>query len=106
MFMRAFTRHPRIFYMAIILLPKAWDIVVRTTSGDANFADITRRRLARIVLTALGSGTKDSSAFRLRMRRLSTAEAAFQAAWIASTTSLPSVSRSGASSVSSTVMIA
>ena len=67
MFMRAFTRHPRIFYMAIILLPKAWDIVVRTTSGDANFADITRRRLARIVLTALGSGSKDSPAFRLRM---------------------------------------
>ena len=57
MFMRAFTRHPRIFYVAIILLPKAWDIVVRTTSGDANFADITRRRLARMVLTLLGSGS-------------------------------------------------
>jgi geranylgeranyl reductase family protein len=58
MFMRAFTRHPRIFYMAIVLLPKAWDIVVRTTSSDASFADVTRRRLARMVLMALGGPSR------------------------------------------------
>jgi geranylgeranyl reductase family protein len=56
MLMRAFTRHPRIFYMAIILFPKAWDFVVHTISGDTNFADITKWRLARMLLLALGSG--------------------------------------------------
>ena len=56
MFMRAFTRHPRIFHMAIILVPKAWDIAVRMISGDISYAAITERRLARMVLTALGSG--------------------------------------------------
>jgi geranylgeranyl reductase family protein len=60
MFMRAFTRHPRVFHTAIILLPKAWDIVVRTISGDASFADITKRPLVRVALMALGAGGKDS----------------------------------------------
>jgi geranylgeranyl reductase family protein len=58
MFMRAFTRHPRIFYMAIILLPKAWDFVAHTISGDTNFADITRWRLVRMLLLALGSDAR------------------------------------------------
>jgi geranylgeranyl reductase family protein len=56
MFMRAFTRHPRIFHMAIILFPKAWDFVVHTISGDTNFADIAKWRLVRMLLLALGSG--------------------------------------------------
>jgi geranylgeranyl reductase family protein len=60
MFMRAFTRHPRVFYMAIILLPKAWDIVVRTISGEASFAGITKQPLVRVALMALGAGGKDS----------------------------------------------
>lgn len=66
MFMRAFTRHPRIFYMAIILLPKAWDFVVHAVSGDTNFADITKWRLARMLLLALGSMRRADNA---RLRR-------------------------------------
>jgi geranylgeranyl reductase family protein len=58
MFMRAFTRHPRIFFLAIILVPKAWDFVVHLISGDTSFADITKWRLARVLLLALGSGTR------------------------------------------------
>jgi geranylgeranyl reductase family protein len=58
MFMRAFTRHPRIFYMAIIIFPKAWDFVVHTISGDTNFADITKWRLVRMLLLALGFGAR------------------------------------------------
>jgi geranylgeranyl reductase family protein len=58
LFMRAFTRHPRGFYMAVILLPKAWEFVVRTISGDTSFAGITKWRLARMLLMALGSGTR------------------------------------------------
>jgi len=58
MFMRAFTRHPRIFYTAIILLPKAWDFVVQAISGDTNFADITKWRLVRMLLLALGSDAR------------------------------------------------
>jgi geranylgeranyl reductase family protein len=58
LFMRAFTRHPRGFYMAVILLPKAWEFVVRTISGDTSFAGITKWRLARMLLVALGSGTR------------------------------------------------
>jgi geranylgeranyl reductase family protein len=58
LFMRAFTRHPRGFYVAVILLPKAWDFVVRTISGDTSFAGITKWRLARMLLVALGSGTR------------------------------------------------
>jgi flavin-dependent dehydrogenase len=61
LFMRAFTRHPRGFYMAVILLPKAWDFVVRTISGDISFAGITKWRLARMLLVALGSGTRRRS---------------------------------------------
>jgi hypothetical protein len=58
MFMRAFTRHPRMFYMAVALFPGAWDFVVHAISGDTNFADITRWRLVRMLLRALGSGTR------------------------------------------------
>jgi len=58
MFLRAFTRHPRIIYMAMVSLPKAWDLVVHTISGDANFAEITKWRLARILLMALGSDAR------------------------------------------------
>jgi geranylgeranyl reductase family protein len=60
MLMRAFTRHPRVFYMAIILVPKVWDIVVRALSGDASFADIIKQPLVRVALMALGAGGKDS----------------------------------------------
>jgi geranylgeranyl reductase family protein len=58
LFMRAFTRHPRGFYMALILVPKAWDFVARAISGDISFAGITKWRLARILLAALGSGAR------------------------------------------------
>ena len=58
LFMRAFTRHPRIFYLAIILLPKAWDFVVQAISGDTNFADVTKWRLVRMLLLALGSDVR------------------------------------------------
>jgi flavin-dependent dehydrogenase len=54
--MRAFTRHPRIFYLAITLIPKAWDFVTQAILGNTNFADITRWRLVRMLLRALGSG--------------------------------------------------
>jgi geranylgeranyl reductase family protein len=55
---RAFTRHPRIFYMAIILFPKAWDFVAQAILGNTNFADVTRWRLVRMLLRAFGSGTR------------------------------------------------
>jgi flavin-dependent dehydrogenase len=58
LFMRAFTRHPRGFYMALILVPKAWDFVARTISGDISFSGITKWRLARSLLAALGSGAR------------------------------------------------
>jgi geranylgeranyl reductase family protein len=57
LFMRAFTRHPRGFYLGVILLPKAWDLVARTISGDTSFAGITKWRLARMLLAALGLGS-------------------------------------------------
>jgi geranylgeranyl reductase family protein len=56
LFMRAFSRHPRSFYLAVVLLPWAWDFVVRTVAGDASFAGLTRWRLARVLLAAIGSG--------------------------------------------------
>ena len=61
LFMRAFTRHPRIFYLAVIHLPKAWDFVVHTISGDTSFADITKWPLARLLLMALGSRARPRS---------------------------------------------
>ena len=58
MFMRAFTRHPRIFYLAVSRLPKAWDFVVHAISGETNFADITKWRPVRMLLLALGSDAR------------------------------------------------
>jgi geranylgeranyl reductase family protein len=58
LFVRAFTRHPRIFYLAIVLIPKAWDFVAHAISGDSSLADITKWRLARMLLLALGSGAR------------------------------------------------
>ena len=58
MFMRAFTRHPRVFYLAISHLPGAWDFVVHAISGETNFADITKWRLVRMLLLALGSDAR------------------------------------------------
>jgi len=58
MFMRAFTRHPRIFYLAISRLPGAWGFVVHAISGETNFADITKWRLVRMLLLALGSDAR------------------------------------------------
>jgi geranylgeranyl reductase family protein len=59
-FQRAFTRHPRMFYMAIALVPKAWDFVARAISGEANFAGIAKSPLVRmlLLLLALGSGPR------------------------------------------------
>jgi geranylgeranyl reductase family protein len=51
---RAFTRHPRLFYRAVVAFPWAWRVVVRTISGDASFARLTRPRLVRLLLRALG----------------------------------------------------
>jgi geranylgeranyl reductase family protein len=50
MFLRAFTRHPRVFFAAITLFSWTWGFVVNSISGDISFADITRWRLARILL--------------------------------------------------------
>jgi flavin-dependent dehydrogenase len=60
MLMRAFTRHPRVVHTTMILSPRAWDIFVRTISGQTGFADIARRPLVRLLLRALGSGGKGS----------------------------------------------
>ena len=57
LFLRAFTRHPRMFYAAIIMFGWTWNFVVNSISGDVSFADITRWRLARMLLRALGGGT-------------------------------------------------
>jgi geranylgeranyl reductase family protein len=58
MLQRAFTHHPRMFYMAIALLPRAWNFVVRAISGETNFADIAKSPLVRMLLLALGSGPR------------------------------------------------
>jgi geranylgeranyl reductase family protein len=55
--LRAFTRHPRMFYAAIIMFGWTWNFVVNSISGDVSFADITKWRLARMLLRALGGGT-------------------------------------------------
>jgi len=60
--LRAFIRHPRIFHMAIIFLPKVWDVFTHTIAGETNFAKIYERPIARAVLKLLGSGSKVSSA--------------------------------------------
>jgi geranylgeranyl reductase family protein len=54
LFLRAFTRHPRVFYAAIILFSWTWDFVVNSITGDVSFADITRWRPVRMLLRALG----------------------------------------------------
>jgi flavin-dependent dehydrogenase len=59
MFLRAFTRHPRMFYAAIILFSWTWDFVVNSISGDLSFSEITERRLVRVLLRTLG-GRKSS----------------------------------------------
>ena len=56
LFLRAFTRHPRMFYAAIIMFGWTWNFVVNSISGDVSFADITKWRLARMLLRALGGG--------------------------------------------------
>jgi hypothetical protein len=43
-----------VFYAAIIMFGWTWSFVVKSISGDVSFADITRWRLARILLRALG----------------------------------------------------
>ena len=53
--LKAFSRHPRVFHMAIVLLPKAWDLFVRAVSGEITFADITKQRLVRMALAKLGA---------------------------------------------------
>jgi geranylgeranyl reductase family protein len=54
-FLRAFTRHPRVFHIAIIRLPQAWDIFVRLVSGETTFAIIGKQRTMRLILALLGS---------------------------------------------------
>jgi geranylgeranyl reductase family protein len=54
--LRAFARHPRMFYAAIIMFGWTWNFVVNSISGDVSFADITRWRVARMLLRALGGG--------------------------------------------------
>lgn len=54
LFLHAFTRHPRLFYAAIILFSWTWDFVVNSISGDLSFSEITQRRWARMLLRALG----------------------------------------------------
>jgi geranylgeranyl reductase family protein len=54
MFLRAFTRHPRLFYAAIILFSWTWDFVVNSISGDLSFSEITQRRWVRVLLRTLG----------------------------------------------------
>jgi geranylgeranyl reductase family protein len=54
MFLRAFTRHPRMFYAAIVLFSWTWDFVVNSISGDLSFSEVTRWRLVRMLLLALG----------------------------------------------------
>jgi geranylgeranyl reductase family protein len=55
MFLQAFTRHPRLFYAAIILFSWTWDFVVNSISGDLSFSEVTRWRWVRMLLQALGA---------------------------------------------------
>jgi geranylgeranyl reductase family protein len=54
LFLRAFTRHPGLFYAAIALTGWTWDFVVNSIAGDLSFADAARRRPVRMLLRALG----------------------------------------------------
>jgi hypothetical protein len=44
-------------YAAVVLFSWAWGLVVHSISGDVGFADITRYRLARILLRILSAGS-------------------------------------------------
>lgn len=51
--MEAFSSHPWVFHLAIVLLPPAWKIFTRVVGGEISFADLYKWRLVRIFLTLL-----------------------------------------------------
>ncbi|HEY6493619.1 MAG TPA: geranylgeranyl reductase family protein [Trebonia sp.] len=55
LFLQAFTRHPRLFYAAIILFSWTWDFVVNSISGNLSFAEVTKWRPVRLLLRSLGA---------------------------------------------------
>ena len=52
LFLRAYARHPRVFYLTVLLVPMAWKLMVRAVTGDVSFADLTKQPLARALLKA------------------------------------------------------
>jgi len=62
LFLRAFTRHPRLFYAAIVLFSWTWDFVVNSISGNLSFAEVTKWRWVRLLLRALGGKTTPAAA--------------------------------------------
>lgn len=52
-FMRAFTRHPRAFHLAVILIPKAWTVFSGIVSGETTFVNVEENRLVRVALALL-----------------------------------------------------
>lgn len=53
LFLHAFTRHPRLFYTAIVLFSWTWDFVVNSISGNLSFAEVTKWRPVRLLLRLL-----------------------------------------------------
>ena len=50
--LRAYARHPRVFYLTVLLVPMAWKLVVRSVTGEVSFAGLTKQPLARALLKA------------------------------------------------------
>jgi flavin-dependent dehydrogenase len=74
LFLRAFTRHPRLFYAAIVLFSWTWDFVVNSISGNLSFAEVTKWRLVRLLLRSLAG--KRSRGLQPAPRRASAGPAA------------------------------
>jgi len=51
--LRAYTRHPRAFYLTVLLVPVAWKLVVRSVTGETGIADLAKQPLGRIALMLL-----------------------------------------------------
>jgi hypothetical protein len=51
--LHAFTRHPRAFHLAVILIPKAWKVFSDIVSGETTFVNVEENRLVRVALAFL-----------------------------------------------------
>jgi len=68
LFLHAYARHPRAFFLAVRLIPVAWKLVVRSITGEASLADMTKQPLGRVLLLFFGDKSFGGASFG-RIRR-------------------------------------